>query len=199
MGVNIVKYYGSVIVDMTDATVTPDTLAEGVKAYDAKGNLITGIAKLAAKFTNLVPKSTDTDGSVYNGTGYKDNARLSSSGGVSGSAQNGSVVTGFMPYSSLGIVRIKGATWKGLTTSDGHFYINAYNASKSFLVAVAATDSLANTITAYDAGTGITTFDFTKLASSNSTRAHFANAKFIRINAKGKGADLIVTVNEEIS
>ena len=35
-------------------------------------------------YTNQVPKSTDTNGSIYNGTGYKDNTRLSSSGGVSG-------------------------------------------------------------------------------------------------------------------
>ena len=150
------------------------------------------------EMVNQVPISTDTDGSIYNGTGYKDNARLSSSGGVSGTAQNGSVVTGFIPYSDLAIVRIKGATWAGLTASDGHYYINSYDASKTFKAGIAASDSTGSTVASYDATTGVTTFDISKLAESNATRALFEEAAFIRLNAKGKGSDLIVTVNQEI-
>lgn len=149
-------------------------------------------------YTNLVPTSVDTDGSIYNGKGYKDNARLSSSGGVSGSAQAGSAVTGFMPYSKGGIVRVKGGLWAGLTSAQGHYYIHAYNASKGFLAGLAATDGLASTAAKYDAATGVTTFDFSKLSTSNSIRAAFEKAAFFRLNAKGAGADLIVTVNEEI-
>lgn len=147
---------------------------------------------------NLVPASTDTDGSIYNGKGYKDNARLSSSGSVSGSAQAGSVVTGFMPYTSLGVVRIKGATWAGLSTSVGHFYIHAYDASKAFLGGVAASDTIASTIASYDDATGVTTFDFNALADGYAIKDRFSKASYIRINARGAGADLIVTVNEEI-
>lgn len=42
MGVNKVIYYGEVLVDMSQVTVTPDTLGKGVTALDAKGDLITG-------------------------------------------------------------------------------------------------------------------------------------------------------------
>lgn len=42
MGVNKVIYYGEVLVDMSQVTVTPETLGKGVTALDAKGDLITG-------------------------------------------------------------------------------------------------------------------------------------------------------------
>lgn len=159
-------------------------------------------AEPEAPMVNQVPISTDTDGSIYNGTGYKDNARLSSSGGVSGSAQNGSVVTGFIPYTSLGIIRIKGATWANGV--DGmHWYINAYDANKTFKASVAAQGyaegSYAGMSAVYDESTGVTTIDFSGMSSGNATRAAFEQAAYFRINAKGKGADLIVTVNQEIT
>lgn len=43
MGVNKVIYYGEVLVDMSQVTVTPETLGKGVTALDAKGDLITGL------------------------------------------------------------------------------------------------------------------------------------------------------------
>lgn len=149
-------------------------------------------------YTNLVPASVDTNGSIYNGKGYKDNTRLSSSGSVSGSAQAGSATTGFMPYSKGGIVRIKGGLWAGLTSDQGHYYIHAYNANKGFLAGLAASDSFASSVAKYDAATGVTTFDFSGLTTNNSIRAAFEQASFFRINVKGSGADLIVTVNEEV-
>lgn len=153
-------------------------------------------------YTNLVPKSTDTDGSIYNGVGYKDNARLSSSGGVSGTAQAGSVVTGFIPYSSLGIIRIKGATWAGIAAAEGHYYINAYDSTKNCLSGVSSAGytngDFVGMSAVYDSATGVTTIDFSGMSSGNATRANFEKAAFIRLNAKGVGTDLIVTVNEEI-
>lgn len=46
MGVNKIVYGGRTLIDLTGVTVTPDTLAEGVTAYDAKGNLIIGVARI---------------------------------------------------------------------------------------------------------------------------------------------------------
>ena len=168
-----------------------------IAAGDVKRIEINGVI-VWSSYVNQVPISTDTDGGIYNGVGYKDNARLSSSGGVSGSAQAGSVVTGFIPYEYPKLVRIKGASWTGLSAADGHYYVNAYGADKSFLAGVAASDSFASTVVAYDAATGVTTFDFSKWSDTNATRKAFAKASFIRLNAKGSGADLIVTVDEEI-
>lgn len=44
-GVNKVEYYGETLIDLTEDSVTPETLAEGATAHDAAGNLITGIGK----------------------------------------------------------------------------------------------------------------------------------------------------------
>lgn len=42
MGVNKVIFYGETLVDMSQVTVTPETLGKGETALDAKGDLITG-------------------------------------------------------------------------------------------------------------------------------------------------------------
>jgi hypothetical protein len=160
-----------------------------------------------APIVNLVPTSTDADGSVYNGTGYKDNARLSSSGGVSGTAQNGSVVTGFIPYAFGDVIRIKGAVWLGNTASKGgHWYLNFYNSSKSLLDNGATNEESytkgtfnGHLTVAYDAATGVTTFSLDDTSLETGLTQVLKSASFFRINAYGKGADLIVTVNQEIT
>lgn len=151
-------------------------------------------------YTNLVPTSTDTDGSIYNGTGYKENVRLSSSGGVSSNALAGSVTTGFMPYTHDGMIRMKGATW--LDNSDSHlYYILFYGSDKTLLSssfavsANAAVDTYGMSVI-YDDATGITTWDTSQ--ANDSMLIILDSAAYFRINAYGSGADLIVTVNEEI-
>lgn len=42
MAVNKVVYNGTVIIDLTKDTVTPETLPEGVKAHDKSGKEIVG-------------------------------------------------------------------------------------------------------------------------------------------------------------
>lgn len=44
MAVNKVVYGGETLIDLTSDTVTAATLAEGVTAHDASGNLIVGTA-----------------------------------------------------------------------------------------------------------------------------------------------------------
>lgn len=164
-------------------------------------------AKKASGYTNLVPTSTDNDGSVYNGTGYKDNARLSSSGGVSGSAQDGSVVTGFIPYIKDAIIRMKGAEWLGMSAehSGHHYYLSFYDSSKTlvnqgYVSSESYSDGSFGPWATYDATTGVTTFDFSGASSATTGfLVRIKDAAYFRINAYGKGADLIVTVNEEIT
>ena len=153
---------------------------------------------------NQVPISTDTDGSIYNGTGYKDNARLSSSGSVSGTAQNGSVVTGFIPYTPHQTIRIKGATWSHI--SGQHYYISFYDANKALLAdGYMPADSWSNGTfdyaisVVYDSTTGVTTFSWVDPNQTTGFAKAIRNAKFFRINAYGKGSDLIITVNQEIT
>ena len=155
-----------------------------------------------ASYTNLVPTSTDTDGSIYNGTGYKDNTRLSSSGSVSGTAQAGSVVTGFIPVKNTDVIRMKGAEWLNATSKyTGHYYIIFYNSSKiaigSEQISSDAYSSrwVSKMAITHDSTTGITIFDIVEGTDYASDRAE---AAYFRINSYGSGSDLIVTVNEEI-
>lgn len=151
-----------------------------------------------ASYTNLVPTSTDTDSSIYNTTGYKDNARLSSSGAVSGSAQTGSVVTGFIPFTVSDIIRMKGAEWLNASANyTGHYYLSFYDSNKTFLGGTSAEglSNYANAISiTYASTTGVTTFDVIESYWND-----IASAAYFRINAYGKGADLIITVNQEIT
>ena len=155
------------------------------------------------EMVNQVPISTDTDGSIFNGTGYKDGVRLSSSGGISGTAQNGSVTTGFIPFTPGSTIRIKGALFFGLyDTVGGHYYINFYDANKSFKVAVTEGEVTNNNgscfESSYDEVSGVTTIKLLKGVPSNYGQDIDASS-FFRINAYGKGADLIITVNQEIT
>lgn len=151
------------------------------------------------EMVNQVPISTDTDGSIYNGVGYKDDTRLSSSGGVSGTAQAGSVTTGFIPYVYTDVIRLKGAEFLGATAKySGHYYLLTYDSSKTKLYGPSS-EAIDNgyypTIEIdYNSETGVTTIDLSK-----ATDDAIKNAAYFRINAYGKGADLIVTVNQEIT
>ena len=158
----------------------------------------------AISFTNLVPLSTDTDGTIYNGTGYKDNVRLSSSGGISSSAQNGSTTTGFIPFGGdTDIIRLKGVEWiYAKTNYTGHYYFNFYDSNKKFLTYISsqAIEDLSHIITGVRDENGIETFDFNEsYGTTNSTLQLIRQASYIRITAYGKGADMIVTINEEIA
>lgn len=42
MAINKVEYYGNTLIDLTEDTVTPETLSAGVTAHNAKGEKITG-------------------------------------------------------------------------------------------------------------------------------------------------------------
>jgi hypothetical protein len=156
-------------------------------------------------FTNQVPISTDTDGSIFNGTGYIENRRLSSSGGLSGSAQNGSVTTGFIPFpdGDKTVIRMKGVEWMNATNNyNGHFYIMFYNANKKSQGAndyMWSGHSLSHIYTVTRDANGVETIVFNKdYGTSNAFLQWVRSASYIRITAYGKGANMVVTINEEI-
>ena len=150
---------------------------------------------------NWVPVSRDTDGSIYNGTGYQEGYRLSSSGALK--AQENTVATGFIPAKYGDVIRMKGVTW-GTTVASGYSYIAFYDEDFSLLATVnrfrTDSDNGVSNITSsvIDASTssiltdsdGVTTFSI-----AFKTNLPF---KYIRISATGAGADMIVTVNEPI-
>lgn len=163
-----------------------------------------------AGYTNQVPLSTDASGNVFNGTGYQDGYRLSSSSGNT-SAQEGSTVTGFIPFKMGNVLRMKGVLFGSTdqpTVSDGYVnvghYCNVcmydsskskvdcltYNAYKSAMNNNQTQSGIYNAI-AYDSATGVTEITLDRMSGITTTA-------YIRINAHGNGADMIVTVDQEI-
>lgn len=65
MAVNKVVYCGKTLIDLTSITVTPETLAEGVIAINAKGEIIVGKAKVINRWSSVSNSIwgdfTDTD------------------------------------------------------------------------------------------------------------------------------------------
>lgn len=45
MGNSRIDFFGETLIDLTNDTVTPDTLAKGVTAHNKAGNVITGTAE----------------------------------------------------------------------------------------------------------------------------------------------------------
>ena len=168
--------------------------------------LIGGVVAWRKSAKNWVPLSTDTDGSIFNGVGYKENVRLSSSGGISGSAQNGSVTTGFIPWGGdTTILRLKGVEWLNAGPNyGGHYYLVFYDQNKKsrggdndYIESPAGGLGHILTITRDD--NGVETFVFNKdYGTTNTLLQWVRSAKYIRITARGKGADMVVTINEEI-
>ena len=148
-------------------------------------------------YINRVKTSIDTDGSIYNGTGYIGRKRLSSSG-VLKDADYASA-TGYISASSGAIVRIKGVDWN----NTSYCYVCAYNASFGFISAV-------NSNGEYGGGTVSRNGDLATVTLNNNSNIAYVRVSAVHSSAdagytsvakpiEGPGSYLIVTINQEIT
>ena len=135
-------------------------------------------------YTNLISTSIDTDGSVYNGIGYKPNTRLNSSGNAV--EATGIYCTGFMPCKNGDYVYFANMS----LTSATYNYINVYDESKTLLKACAIT-SISNTYTTEFDDNG----NVIKIRLAGDA---IANAAYFRISATLIDSTSIITVNQSI-
>lgn len=208
---NLASLIASIIVlDLSVVTVTPETLAEGVTAYDASGNLITGTAQIVAEpsYTNVIPTaqamgSTDP----YNGCGYKDGYYLSSSSPFEG-VDSATVLTGYIPYEvpSTGVpetIYVKGAEWQSISHCRWYGFDSAKSTIKGCWITGSGSGNAAITASFNVEQLGDDyfclepildgiTWAMTKLAANTTEIVYF------RMSLVGKGADLIVTIGEPI-
>ena len=127
-------------------------------------------------YTNQIPLSVDTDGNIYNGTGYKAGYRLStSSGNESVSAEM--TVTGFIPVKSSSVVRVKDID---MTSGDSTYAV--YNSSFT-----KATSGYCNADWTAEDANGVRSY----------TLNGSSNFSYIRVSG-AFGEAPIVTVDEEI-
>ena len=204
--------------DFVDGTYT-------FKYEDAEGNLVEIGTINQVSYINQIPISTDTDGSIYNGTGYKTASRCNSSGAVisvaNTSAANPVFVTGFIPCKQGDVIRLKNCFIHAfaddatselgiLYGGDGAFGIRSglYDASKA-KIAVESWGNLNGMSNAnkQDKFSNYTLVDTTNHGYDGKIYEFtiaYAGTAYIRLTLaadKDNGytpADAIVTVNQEI-
>lgn len=172
-------------IDMENHKIYADCVGVG---YDREFTYTTEVAA----YTNQIPISTDTDGSVY---GYKAGYRLNGSGNPE--VMNNSYVTGFIPVAVGNTVYMKNVTFQygassGLASNNQR--ISFFNASKVQIVQINAT-GLGGIAGGVKGDDNIWT-QFTPKSTMNDVDC--SGVAYFRINAAYIGDDSIITVNEPI-
>lgn len=173
-----------------------------VKYEDADGNLIDIGALSMISYINQIAISTDTDGSIFNGTGYAVGKRLNSSGVVANvanmSAPKAAVLTGFIPVKSGDVIRFKNCYIDTNQVSSDTYGQNSwgiswwfYDASKAKVSDVVWTAAPSNT--SYTAVVG--SDGLVRQVTITNT-----NIRYVRITfaTEGDASQAIITVNQEI-
>lgn len=140
-------------------------------------------------FTNMIPLSINTDGSLYVGdngeAGYRAGYRVSSSGTEKEAA--GYSCTGFIPVVAGDVIRIKNVP-QHTSSNDGNGYAVAYYFNSDFGRAWGGT-YLNNIDNNVDYSNGIHSF----------TIPDYSDIAYIRVSLLGVTGDTILTVNQEIT
>ena len=183
----------SVTVSMggTDITATAYNADTGVISIAAvTGNVvITAKATKVVSYHNLVPTAVDSSGAS---APYTDGLMLSSSGTTS--ENNHFTTTGFIPFDG-GAVHVYRIGGDGVTWNEYGARLAWYNADFTLKGSVLGYNQLNNGI-----------YYPTKVEDANAAAAFSTDinvsppqgAAYFRVSAKGSGANLIVTLDEEI-
>ena len=185
---------GAVSIKMggVDITLSAYTASSGaISIASVTGDVvITAVATKTVTYTNLVPTAVDSSGAS---APYTDGKYLGSSG--TPGDMSGFVTTGFIPFDGNAVhtYRIAG---------DGIAW-NTYGARIAWYK---ADYSLKGSVTSYDkVGSSIyypTKVEDANAAAAFSTDANVAppnGAAYFRVSAKGSGANLVITLDQEIS
>lgn len=149
----------------------------------------------APSYTNLLPSAIDTDGSIYNGVGWKEGYRINGSGELE--EFSGSYLTGFIPVKFGDVVHLKNVKWQyGNTTglSSANQRVSFYDANKTQLAQATGT-SLGGVLSGVKDDNNI----WTQFTVKNWSGVDIGSAAYFRLNCAEISGDSIITVNEEIT
>jgi hypothetical protein len=175
---------------MSGIDITSDVYADGVITIDSvTGDIvITATAVSTVAYTNLLPTSTDTDGTIYNGTGFKADTYLSS--GIPGT-RTGVYTSGFIPIDGVQTVYFKNC---GIGQNQSNHRIALYDETKTFIANSQANTTQLATIS----GVTMVWNDNGNLSEFKRNDSYGLKAKFFRFCSGYLGADSVVTVNQPI-
>lgn len=189
----------SVVVTMGGVDITSTAYANGeITITSVTGDIVitaTATVVVVDGYTNQVPISIDTDKSIFNTTGYRNGYRLSSSGAVKAQDEF-CTATGFIPAKGGDVIRIGGIRWYG-NTGNAQNYLCAYDASFAHIGCIYGQKG-------EHYGTEIHSAYELTTALSTVTLKNIETIAYIRVSCRtleeaADGADLIVTVNQEIT
>ena len=163
--------------DITNLQSNINTLSNEIVYAGNDGNI--SIADESAEIINQIPISTDDSGAIYNGTGYKNGVRWSSSSQAE-SANDDYGMTGYIPCKHNDTIRIKDVVPS--TSSSG--YIVLFDSSKAYL----GVQTVSLHTMSVDSNNA-----YTVSISGN------ANVEFIRLSVCTFTSASIVTVNQDFS
>lgn len=168
-------------VDITSSVYDGDTIS----ISKVTGDIVitaTSTADSVITYVNQLPISVGTDGTIFNGKGYKENTYISS--GNEGT-KSGSFTSGFIPCKGNDTVYFKNVGMQ--TGQDGH-RVAWYDSNKTYLT-MHKTNNTAFTGFTYGADGNIATLK---------VPANVTGLAFIRFCGSYIGEDSIVTVNQPI-
>lgn len=174
--------------DITSTAYNSDTGVVSIAAVTGDV-VITAKATKVVSYHNLVPKAVDSSGAS---APYTDGQMLSSSGATS--EDNHLTVTGFIPFDG-GAVHVYRIGGEGITWNEYGARLAWYNADFTLKGSVLSYNQLDKSIY-YP-----TKIDDPNAAVAFSTDANVApphGAAYFRVSAKGKGENLVVTLDEKI-
>lgn len=141
-------------------------------------------------YTNLVTSAIGENGVVYYGCGYLNGYRLTSSGTLD--VGNSTCLSGYIAYPKNAIIRVVGST---AVASAGGQYVAAYDTSFNLISVKYMTALISESSATYEPRAD----GFFELTIDTSNIVAWDNAAYFRVScASCIGADLIITVNEEI-
>lgn len=186
MGNVVIKMGG---VDITSTAYTASTGAISIASVTGDV-VITAVATKVVTYTNLVPTAVDSSGAP---APYTDGQALNSSGTTV--AQNHFTTTGFIPFDG-GAVHIYRIGGEGISWNEYGCRIAWYNADFSLKGSVLKYEQL-----------GLSQYFPTEIDDPNAAAAFSTDknvvppqgAAYFRVSAKGSGANLIITLDQEIS
>ena len=174
-------------VTMGGVDITSTAYSNGVISISSvTGNLVISAyaAPAAATYTNVLPTATDTDGSIYNGKGWKENTYIS---GGNAATKNGTYTSGFIAAEVGDTLYFKNVGIKN--SQDGH-RVAFYNSDKSYII-LTKTNNTGFTGFTYGSDGNIVSLKIPGGSTTNGTA-------FIRFCGDYIGDDSIVTNGEPI-
>lgn len=166
-----------------------------------------GLVLWEAGYINMVPLSINADGSIYNGgLGYKDGYRIRS-GGAEGESGN-AVCTGFIPFKKGDVLRIYPAfvgrnTDNAINFADASFTNLGQNTATGSSYGICGTNDALWDAALKNAVDGVSVVDISNIPNAGDVAyvriTNFYGTSSGQTSPISSGAELIVTVNEEIT